>query len=649
MIRLLSRIVLAASLLIVSAGPARAADKWILVATDHFDVVGNTSDSDIRRIAQTLEHFHDVVVGAVLRSSTQSGRATVLVFKDDISFTPYKPRGAGRGSVGGVFFLSETNPLLALDAENLAYAFRTVLNGYSRFIAASLSGDVPLWLSQGLGGVYETFEERNGGKGAMIGRPDANVVGFLKNATLLPVGQLTKMTRSSPGLVPGTVQRELYDAECWALVHYLSFGPRREQLAKYLASLHSGVPEAQAFSDSFGDPNVLGSEVSDYIRKFLFPALQVVFDEKVKPALPPRGEVLSAADAESFLCELVLRVGDTAQARSRLEKAVAATPNSARATAALANVEFADNKAAQGLSLLEKAAGLAPGDQRIQASLGRHLAYTVSGKGAARTTEDIQRARAALTRAVDLEPNDAVALAELGWMLLYQPDDPAKAEDVLTKAVTLDRGKDQYLLWLGDALVRQRKYDEGRKLLGPLMGRGSTPEIRAGAREVMANISRITQADARAASAGAPAPAAGGAPPSLTTTSASSTGPLAGSTGDGPNPLNQNAGREGIIPVLRDVHAGETRVVGTFSAVDCTGGALVFVVQTDAGVLNLAAKQFSDVTFLSYRQDTPTSVGCGLIRPAQRVLATYVPGQPAGAIAGSLVAIELIPDGFVPR
>lgn len=523
------------------------------------------------------------------------------------------------------------------------------MNGYSQFIAARLSGDVPLWLSHGLGEVYETFEERNGGKGAMIGRPDADVVGFLKSATLLPLGQLIQMTRSSPGLVPGTVQRQLFDAESWALVHYLSFGPRREQFAKYMVSLHSGVPETQAFADAFGDPNVLGSEVNDYIRKFLFPALQIVFDEKVRPALPPRGEVLTAADSEAFLSDLVLRVGDTAQARSRLEKALAATPDSVRATAALANVEFADNKDAQGLSLLEKAARLAPGDQRLQASLGRQLAYAVSGKGAARTTEDVQRARAALTRAVELEPNDAVALAELGWMLLYQPDDPAKAADVLTKAVALDRGKDQYLLWLGDALVRQRRYDEGRKLLGPLMARGSTPEIRAGAREVMSNISRITQADARASAAGAPAPPAAGAPPSLTPTPAASSGPAAGAPGDGRNPLNQNAAPNGFIPVLRDVHSGETRVVGTFSAVDCTGGGLVFVVQTDAGVLNLSAKQFSDVTFLSYRQDTPTNVGCGLIRPAQRVLATYVPGQPAGAIAGNLVAVELIPDGFVPR
>ena len=197
---------------------------------------------------------------------------------------------------------------------------------------------------------------------------------------------------------------------------------------------------------------------------------------------------------------------------------------------------------------------------------------TVSGKGAARTTEDVQRARAALSRAVELEPNDTVALAELGWMLLYQPDDPARAADVLTKAVTLDRGKDQYLLWLGDALVRQRKFDEGRKVLGPLMGRGSTPEIRAGAREVMGNISRMTQADARATATSAPAPPAGGAPPSLTPTSASASanGPAAGSAGDGRNPLNQNAGPNGFIPVLREVRAGETRVAGTFSAVDCT-------------------------------------------------------------------------------
>lgn len=181
-------------LCLAAVSPARAADKWLHVATSHFDVVGNTTDSDLRRIGQTLEHFHDVVVDAVLHSTAQSGsRATVLVFRDDLSFTPYKPQGAGRSQLGGVFYLSGTRPILALNAEDLGWAFRSVMNGYSQSIAITLSGDVPLWLTTGLGQVYETFEERGGGKGAMIGRPDQDTVAFLRGATLLPLTTITSL------------------------------------------------------------------------------------------------------------------------------------------------------------------------------------------------------------------------------------------------------------------------------------------------------------------------------------------------------------------------------------------------------------------------------------------------------------------------
>jgi hypothetical protein len=93
-----------AAMLLGVAHPAIGADRWNRVITDHFETVGNASDSDVRRIAQTLEQFHDVFVDAILRGSgEQPLRTVVLVFKDDISFTPYKPQGSGKSSIGGYF------------------------------------------------------------------------------------------------------------------------------------------------------------------------------------------------------------------------------------------------------------------------------------------------------------------------------------------------------------------------------------------------------------------------------------------------------------------------------------------------------------------------------------------------------------------
>lgn len=639
----LTRFVLALCLSLLTASTAAAADKWTLVATDHFDVVGNTGDSDLRRMAQTLEHFHDVVVSAVLHDAGSSGdRAIVLVFKDDLSFTPYKPQGSGRSAIGGLFFFGDQT-LLALNAEQLEYALRTVLNGYSRAVTARLSGQVPEWLSSGIGQVYETFEERNGGKGALIGRPDARLVEFLAKATLLPLPRLLTLDGSSPGMTPGTSARSLFDAQSWALVHYLSFGPRQAQLRQFLTAMRAGVPAQQASQEAFGDLAVLERELLEYVRKFMFPAMQIAFDEKVKPSLPPRGEVLNSADAEAYLSVLLRGSGYAAQARTRLDTALAATPASARATAALAQLEIEERKLERGLALYEKAATLAPKDERIQARLGHYLAFEVARKGQNATTDELEHARTVLRRALDLEPDDVEAGAELGWMLLFRPEDPAQAATLLTKAARLAPNRDEYRLWLADALLRQRKYDEMRALLGPLMARGGSPEIRTAARTLLGNISLMQRLDeARAAQAARPSEPASAAPAPAPALASSSVPADPSRTADsGPSMLQ---------PALRRVESGETRVPGSFTAVTCTGGAIALVVQVEGRVLNLSTAQLTDVQFISYRQDAPAGVGCGPIRPAQRVLATYKPGpQPNATSAGVAVAIELLPDGYTPQ
>ncbi|MFN7982161.1 MAG: hypothetical protein U0Q11_09910 [Vicinamibacterales bacterium] len=477
------------ALLVVLALTARsvgAADKWIRVRSEHFDTVGNTTDSDLRRIAQTLEHFHEVVVTAALRGAgASSTRTSVIVFRDDVAFSPYKPQGAGRSALGGFFAMSEdSGTILALNAENSVWAFRIVLNGYSRSVLQRSLGTVPLWLGTGLGQVYETFEERAGGKGALIGRPEDEVVKRLASMSLVPVGTLITLNESSPGMTLGEANRVRFDGESWALVHYLSFGAHRDQFRQYLAAVQSGGDPVESFRTALGDLDALTRELTDYIRKFSFPAMQVMFDQNVRPSLPPKGEVLGEADAEAYLASLLVRSGDRAQARTRLQKAVAASPQSAAATAAFARLELADDHLAAAILLFEKAASLAPEDPTILADLGHTLALDVAGKDGP-SPAAILHARTALTHAADLDAKNPRVLADLGWMLLMEPADATRATTLLTDAVKLMPTRELYRLWLADALVREQQYEDARKLLGPLMARGSSAELRQAARQML--------------------------------------------------------------------------------------------------------------------------------------------------------------------
>lgn len=73
-------------------------------------------------------------------------------------------------------------------------------------------------------------------------------------------------------------------------------------------------------------------------------------------------------------------------------------------------------------------------------------------------------------------------------------------------------------------------------------------------------------------------------------------------------------------------------------------------IQADGRVLRLAAKQLSDIDFITYRTDTLGSVSCGPLAMPMRALVTYrARSATTEAIDGDAVAIELLPDDYQPN
>src|SRR5579871_2165355 len=93
------------AVLCFSIQSAFGADKWISIHTKNFTLVGNASESDIRRAGRTLEEFRSAM--AVLFPKIDEASAvpsTVLVFKNDDSFKPYKPLDKGQAANVVAFF-----------------------------------------------------------------------------------------------------------------------------------------------------------------------------------------------------------------------------------------------------------------------------------------------------------------------------------------------------------------------------------------------------------------------------------------------------------------------------------------------------------------------------------------------------------------
>ena len=176
--------------------PAFAADKWLSIHTKNFLLVGNASESDIRRVGRTLEEFRSAVAMVFPKmEQTSSVPATIFVFKNDESFKPFKPLYKGQPSNALAFFQpGEDVNYIAVTATTLT-APNIVLHEYVHFLLRENVGGLPLWISEGLAECYSTFDLSGKQNEFTIGRAPERTLG----KTLLIVSLVGKLRkRRSP-------------------------------------------------------------------------------------------------------------------------------------------------------------------------------------------------------------------------------------------------------------------------------------------------------------------------------------------------------------------------------------------------------------------------------------------------------------------
>ena len=628
--------------------PVNAAAKWTQLQSENFTFIGDASEGQIRRVAERLEQFRDALLRVLPGANAQSPVPTVvLVFDQDRSMTPVKPLFRGNPiELAGYFQGGEDVNYIAINAEHLELAVLAIFHEYAHFLVSNSQGSVPIWVGEGLAELYEITQQLDGGKSVVIGRAPAHHIELLKASTLMPIRELVAVARDASVYNEGNRRNVLY-AQSWALVHYLTLGSavRAPQFRKYLAALRAGTTPADAFAEVFGaDVAALDRELFDYVRQFTFPAVRLDFPEKSAAASIPRGVTLPDAQADTYLADLQARAGRVDEARTRVAELLKKNPGVGRASMVLGTIDLRANRLSDALVHLERGASQAPDDFIVQSAYGRGLVTQMSETRTdpQATAAILPRARAALRRATEIDPNSARAAWMLAYVELVGGGDVPGAVAALERAVQLDPSREEYRLLLAQALARQGEYDKATARLGPLMASGRTPQMRADARRVLTEISDRRAAPAsvlRPAIAEIPAVAAAPAPQAPG-------GPL---PADIPRLADLGAdARRASGLMLRNVEPGEQRVLGRFQAIDCANGAIVLRIAGEGRVLSLRTKQLADVDFISYRSSAPGSVSCGPQPTGYAVYATYRPASGATGIDGEAVAIEALPDGFSP-
>src|SRR3712207_5969768 len=114
-----SLVVFAALAVLLAAQAAAAKDTWTSVRSQNFLLVGNASEKEIRQVATRLEQFRHVFTRLFPKVNFNTPvPTTVVVFKSDSAYKPFKPVVDGKVSeVAGYFQSGEDVNYITLTPE----------------------------------------------------------------------------------------------------------------------------------------------------------------------------------------------------------------------------------------------------------------------------------------------------------------------------------------------------------------------------------------------------------------------------------------------------------------------------------------------------------------------------------------------------
>lgn len=252
---------------------------WKRLHSEHFTAAGNASYEEMRAAVLELEGFRRVLQQSLLSTPPDPGvPVTLVVFKDDRSFSRFKPkdsRGRPRDSIMGYFLTTPGASYMAVAIHrDLRRTFQHLFHEYTHAVVRQAVRNAPDWLNEGLAEFYSTLEAQPQLGRSILGRPSPGRLPALGGGNLLTLRELLTYDEArSLGASPR--RASAFYAQAWALVHYLHLGDggkHRTRLRPYLEARARGQSVDDAVAEAFGMPlPELEERLEAYIRQGTFP------------------------------------------------------------------------------------------------------------------------------------------------------------------------------------------------------------------------------------------------------------------------------------------------------------------------------------------------------------------------------------------
>jgi tetratricopeptide (TPR) repeat protein len=451
------------------AGPAT----WIEVKSAHFTVITNSGDGAGRRVAWEFEQIRSGLSGLWPWAKVEGGRPfLVFAARDEATLKTLGPQfwEGKRYRPTSFWTTGRDRNFVALRTdvqepdEVSANPYQTAYWSYAHAIfTRAFPRRLPEWYARGVAGVMSNTFVRE--KELHVGRLMQGNVNVMRERAPIPLAEFLAADRRSPWLTQES-GIQLFDAQAWALVHYLMFseeGKNASRVDRFNRLLYEGTAENVALREAFGDMTPYYEGMRRYVTRRTFGYARIPVSLDLRPegftsrALPPgeaavlRGDLhvamgrpvearalaVEAAKADPTLpgpweieAALLDKDDHREEAKAAYTKAVDAGSKSAYVYYRLAQLEWVRNA---DRALQEKLAARLETARQLDPTNAYALSFLAEVRSSLGQREDALQLATAAVQADPAVTYHRMALARILWSL-ERPDDAVRAAESAMKA-----------------------------------------------------------------------------------------------------------------------------------------------------------------------------------------------------------------------
>ena len=448
-----------------STGLAR--ERWIRLSSPNFETVSNASEKKSRTLIRELEQFRQVF-SELFHLTNDRVPVTVFIFRNDKSFTPFKPVYEGKpATVAGFFQGGRDRNVIALNATGSENPLHVIFHEYVHLLTSDTPYPWPLWVEEGLAEFYSTFQVR--GRELKLGAPIPRHAETLRRTRMYSVENLFSIGHDSSEYNETRKQGVFY-AQSWALVHYLMLHEKaklRPQFVRFVQLLWRGVEPVEAFQQAIEVPfKALQSELQKYVRQHgLF---SQVFRLEVAPAADQIDVAeLNKSKTQAHLGDLFYYMGRLGEAKIRYKEARRLDRPSLPPREGLALIALREDDRETARGLLEETSEGGSRSYLVHYYYAEMLMDEVSRQSELSQAEFESISRP-LREAVELAPAFDRPYYLLGRLYRQWGRDLDKGLGFIDRALVLKPRSDYYRVTRADLLLARQDYDDAEQLFRDL-------------------------------------------------------------------------------------------------------------------------------------------------------------------------------------